>query len=211
MAISAAVSTQMQKNQVLGTSEEDKQTKEDPNTFQMAMRDLWVDHVVYTRLYIVSFANSLNDTSFIANRLLKNQEEIGNAIKPFYGDAAGDKLTSLLKQHIVAAVDVLKAAKAGNTTALKLANATWYQNADDIATFLSNANPKYFHKNDLMMMLDNHLKLTTDEAVARLSGNYPEDIASFDKVRMQANLMADMLSEGIMKQFPNKFVAQASI
>jgi hypothetical protein len=74
--------------------------------FQDAMRRLWEDHITYTRLYIISAAGNLPDKDATAQRLLQNQTDIGNAIKPFYGDAAGDQLTSLLKQHILGAVAI---------------------------------------------------------------------------------------------------------
>jgi hypothetical protein len=80
-----------------------------------AMRKLWSDHVVYTRLYIISAVNGTADAQPTAARLLKNQEDIGNAIVPYYGAAAGQKLTDLLKQHILIAVDLVSAAKAGDT------------------------------------------------------------------------------------------------
>lgn len=135
------------------------------------------------------------DTTAVAERLLKNQEDIGNAIKPFYGTEAANKLTSLLKGHILGAVELLKAAKAGSTTGAAAAEKKWYENADQIATFLSNANPNW----------PNHLALTKAEAVARLTGNYAADIATYDKVRQEANMMSDALVDGIVKQFPNKF------
>src|SRR5919198_1952272 len=114
-----------------------------PVQLKLALRDLWVDHIVYTRNYIISFAAGLPDTNIVAQRLLKNQEDLGNAIKPFYGNEAGDKLTSLLKGHILGAVEILKAAKAGNTTGAAAAEKNWYDNADEIATFLSAANPNW--------------------------------------------------------------------
>ena len=144
------------------------------------------------------------DTTAVAERLLKNQEDIGNAIKPFYGTEAANKLTSLLKGHILGAVELLKAAKAGSTTGAAAAEKKWYENADQIATFLSNANPNW-PKEALKNMLDNHLALTKAEAVARLTGNYAADIATYDKVRQEANMMSDALVDGIVKQFPNKF------
>lgn len=88
----------------------------DPIQLKLALRDLWVDHIVYTRNYIIGFAAGLPDTNIVAQRLLKNQEDIGNVIKPFYSNEAGNKLTSLLKGHILDAGEILKAAKAGNTT-----------------------------------------------------------------------------------------------
>jgi hypothetical protein len=101
-------------------------------------------------------------------------------------------------------VELLKAAKAGNTTGAAAAEKKWYENADQIATFLSSANPNW-SKEALKSMLDNHLALTKAEAVARLTGNYAADISTYDKVRQEANMMSDALVNGIVKQFPNKF------
>ena len=171
---------------------------------RIALRDLWVDHVVWTRQYIVAAAADAPDTGFAAQRLLKNQEDIGNAIKPFYGDEAGDKLTSLLKDHILIAVDLLNAAKAGDSAGLAAAEGKWYDNADDIATFLSDANPNW-PKDHLVKMLDQHLSLTKAEAVSRLTGNYTADIIAFDEIHRQSMTMADELADGIVKQFPEQF------
>lgn len=44
------------------------------------------------------------------------QTDIGNAIKPFYGDEAGNKLAALLHEHIVGAANVLAAAKGTRST-----------------------------------------------------------------------------------------------
>ena len=171
-----------------------------------AMRKLWTDHVVYTRLYIISAVNGSDDAQATAARLLKNQEEIGNAIEPYYGTAAAKKLTDLLKQHILIAVDLVSAAKAGETAKQNDADRRWHQNAADLATFLSGANPNW-PRQAVLDMLNNHLALTTKEAVYRLKKNYTEDIANFDAIFNQAMMMADTLSSGIVKQFPAKFKA----
>jgi hypothetical protein len=182
---------------------------DDATKLVLALRDLWVDHTGWTRNYIISFIAGLPDTNLVAERLLKNQEDIGNAIKPFYGTQAANELTSLLNAHITGAVELLKAAKAGNTTGAAAAEKKWYENADQIATFLSSANPNW-SKEALKSMLDNHLALTKAEAVARLTGNYAADIATYDKVRQEANMMSDALVDGIVKQFPDKF-SKASV
>jgi hypothetical protein len=169
-------------------------------SLKLAMRDLWVDHVVWTRLYIIGAVAGTPDIDFAAQRLLKNQEDIGNAIKPFYGEEAGNKLTSLLKDHILIAVDLLNAAKAGDDAGVQIAEKKWYQNADEIATFLSDANPSW-SKKDLVQMLDKHLALTKAEAVARLTGNYNEDVKTFDEIKKEAMMMADDLSYGIIMQW----------
>ena len=176
----------------------------------LTLRDLWVDHTGWTRNYIISYVAGLPDTTIVAERLLKNQEDIGNAIKPFYGTQAANKLTNLLKGHITGAVELLKAAKAGNTTGAVAAEKKWYENADQIATVLSSANP-YWSKESLKNMLYNHLALTKAEAVARLTGNYAADIATYDKVRKEANMMSDALVDGIVKQFPDKFTKTSII
>src|SRR5438105_3260041 len=84
------------------------------SNFRSDMRKLWEDHITYTRNFIVSFAGNLSDQDAVSARLMKNQEDIGDAIKSFYGDAAGKQLTGLLKTHILGSVDVLKAAKSGD-------------------------------------------------------------------------------------------------
>jgi len=174
------------------------------DSLHRAMRKLWSDHVLWTRQYIVSAA--LNDPSAqsAAGRLMKNQEDIGNAIVPFYGAAAGARLTDLLKQHILIAVDLVAAAKAGDTAKQNDADARWHRNAEDLATFLSGANPNW-PRGAVLGMLNQHLALTTQEAVARLQQHWDDDVRAFDQIFPQALSMADALSDGIVRQFPTRF------
>jgi hypothetical protein len=168
-----------------------------------AMRKLWSDHVFWTRLYIVAAAAGDPSAQQASVRLLKNQEDIGNAIVPYYGAAAGSKLTDLLKQHILIAVDLVTAAKAGDAAKQADADKRWHANAEDIAEFLAKANPNWT-KAGLQSMLNNHLALTTREAVDRLKSNWTDDVQAFDAIYDQAMMMADALSDGIAKQFPTK-------
>src|SRR5690349_14946830 len=172
---------------------------------QIAMRKLWEDHITWTRVFIISAAADLPDKDAATQRLLQNQVDIGNAIKPYYGDAAGDKLTALLKEHITTAAEVVAAAKASDKAKLDDANKRWFANADQIADFLSGANPKSWPAADMRKMMHEHLDLTTAEAVARLKGDWAGDIAAYDKVHEQILQMADMLSAGIVKQNGAKF------
>lgn len=169
-----------------------------------ALRKLWSDHVIWTRDYIVAAVADSPDAKAASVRLLKNQEDLGNAIAKYYGKEAGDKLTSLLKEHILISVDVVAAAKANDKAKLDEANNRWHKNADDIAVFLSSANPNW-PKDDLQNMLYEHLKLTTDEAVARIKKDWEGDIAAFDKVYDEILNMSDAFTVGIAKQFPDKF------
>jgi hypothetical protein len=172
---------------------------------RISLHDLWIEHIVWTRQYVVAAAADQPDASFAAERLLKNQEDIGNVIKPFYGEQAGNQLTSQLKDHITIAVDLLEAAKAGNSTALEETEEKWYFNADEIATFLSGANPNWT-KEDMLNMLNEHLSLTKTEAIARLTGDYATDVTTFDALYQHAVSMGDEFTVGIVKQFQEKFV-----
>jgi hypothetical protein len=174
------------------------------NDLRTNMRKLWEDHVTWTRNVICCITDGLPGADQAVKRLLKNQDDIGNAVKPLYGEAAGNRLTALLHDHIIIAADVVKAAKAGDNAALDAANKKWFANADEISTFLSKANPNW-KEDDMKKMMHDHLKLTTDEAVARIKKDYDADVAAYDKVHNEILEMADMLADGIAKQFPDKF------
>ena len=173
--------------------------------FRNSMRVLWEQHVAWTRLAIVSFNGSLPDLAATEARLLRNQVDIGNAVKPFYGRAAGNQLTGLLRRHILIAVDILADVKGGHQHALNGDLKRWYANANQLSAFLHKANPRNWPLPALRSMMHRHLKLTTDEAVAELSGRYPASVAAYDRVEREILGMAEMLSTGIIKQFPHRF------
>jgi len=168
------------------------------------MRKLWTDHVVWTRDYVVAAVGDQPDADAAANRLMKNQEDIGGAVAKFYGAAAGRQLTTLLKEHITIAVDLIKAAKAGDKANQQQADKRWQDNAVQIADFLSKANPNW-PRATLVDMMKTHLSTTTNEVVARLNKNWDDDVRAFDAVYDHILKMSDALSDGIVKQFPDKF------
>jgi hypothetical protein len=140
----------------------------------------------------------------VLTRLLKNQEDIGNAVKPVYGDKAGNKLTNLLKEHVVIAEKIVDAAKSGNEALVNQLNKEWYRNAEEIAAFLSGANP-YLKNEDLKNLLFMHLKLVMDDLSASLAKDWNARIVSIDEGVTHIILMADTISAGVVKQFPDKF------
>lgn len=174
-------------------------------TFHDQMRKLWEDHVTWTRLAIVEFAADDPGFAATADRLFANQVDIGNAIKPYFGATAGDTLTRLLHDHIAIAVEVMQAAKDGDTVAFTDANSRWYDNANQIADFLAAANPRYWP--DAMMRQDMkvHLDQTLAEAADELHGNYAGSVTDYEAVHAHILAMADMLSSGIMRRFPSSF------
>src|SRR5436853_3629681 len=169
-----------------------------------AMRELWEDHVTWTRNVIFNIIDDLPGTDQAVKRLLKNQDDIGNAIKPYYGEEAGNKLAALLHTHITQAADILKALKKDDKASVDRLSKQWTENADEISTFLAKANPNW-KLDEMKKMMRDHLSLTTAEAVARHTKDYAGDVAAYDKVHHEILEMSDMLSEGIVKQFPDKF------
>lgn len=171
------------------------------------MRKLWTDHVVWTRDYIVAAVGDQPDAPAAANRLMRNQED--KAVAKFYGEPAGQQLTKLLKDHISIAVDLVKAAKAGDKSGQQKADERWQANAVEIADFLSKANPNW-PKAPLADLMKMHLSTTSSEVVARLNKNWDEDVRAFDAVYDHILKMSDAITEGIVKQFPEKFGATTS-
>jgi hypothetical protein len=175
-------------------------------SLRTAMRRLWADHVIWTRQYIVAAVAGTPDAQAAATRLLRNQEDIGNAVAGFYGQEAGDALTALLKRHITIAVDLVEAAKSGNNVAFGIRDRQWTRNGKDIATFLSKANP-YWPRKDVLDLIELHLDLTKREAVARLQADWEADVAAFDEIFAEILTLADALSEGIVRQFSDPALA----
>jgi hypothetical protein len=173
--------------------------------FHDEMRKLWEDHVTWTRLAIVTFADGSDGFAATADRLLQNQQDIGDAIEPFYGTAAGDQLTALLHDHITIAVELLTAAQAGNSAAFDDARTRWYDNANQIADFLAAANPRSWPADVLRAAMKPHLDQTLAEASAELEGDYAQSVAIYEEIHHHILEMADVLSSGIMRQFPDRF------
>ena len=173
--------------------------------FEQQMRKLWEDHIVWTRLYIISAIAELPDLDLTTNRLLRNQDDIGGVIASFYGKEAGDGLAALLKDHILGAAELLAAAKSGDQVNVDSASTAWYANADAIGEFLGGANPDNWPAADISAQMRMHLDMTLQEAVARLSGDFAGDIAAYDMIHDHILVMADQLSAGIIAQFPERF------
>lgn len=169
------------------------------------MRALWESHGTWTERAIVDFVGGLPDTQVAVARLLRNQTEIGNAVKPFYGRKAGNQLTALLKGHINAAVALLQAAKSGDSKATAARQAAFFANANRIARFLHAANPRHWSLRAMKTMMRVHLNQVIGLAVAQLQGHYRAAVRLYGVYIGHILDMADMLSTGIMQQFPARF------
>jgi hypothetical protein len=172
-----------------------------------AMRNLWSEHMQWTYATVDAFFHNQEGLDEQLDRLLANQADIGAAIETFYGQAAGDQLTDLLTTHINQAVPVLTAAQAGDTPALETALADWYANAEDIADFVSAANPENWPQSATRPMLEGHIDTTVVYATDLLEGDYASAIEHFDEASHHMMMLADTLSAGIIAQFPEQFGA----
>jgi hypothetical protein len=169
------------------------------------MRRLWEDHIAWTRLAIVVFAAGAPGFDATAARLLANQDDIGAAFRPYYGRAAAARLTALLRDHITIAVELLQAAKAGDTAAFAAAQTRWYANSDAIAAFLAAANPRWWPRQEMRAAMRAHLDQTLAEASHELNGRYADSVAAYDEIHTHILAMADVLSSGVSRQFPHRF------
>ncbi|OQB22816.1 MAG: hypothetical protein BWY11_02021 [Firmicutes bacterium ADurb.Bin182] len=164
------------------------------------MRVLWEQHVMWTRSFIISAAESLNDLQLVTERLLRNPSDFAAVLRRYYGNTTASKFEEALRNHLLIAADLVNSAKAGNTAAVEAARRKWYDNADTIAAFLAGINP-YWPEQEWRRLLYGHLRTTEQEAVYRLNKQYARDIAIYDTVEAQALEMADLTSRGIIEQF----------
>lgn len=171
--------------------------------FKCTMRKLMEDHITWTRLYIISVAHDLGDNTFTLNRLLKNQEEIGNAFGQFYGENVKVLVTKLFTEHIVIAGKLIDAVKHNKESDLLIKQ--WEQNAKEIAKALSKLNPLNWKQKTVQDAMNKHLSDTLLEASHRLNNEYEQDIKDYDNIHNHILIMADLFSKGIIKQFPEKF------
>lgn len=168
------------------------------------MRLLWEQHVYWTRMVILSMAFGLPDAQVVTARLLRNPKDFEAALRPFYGEATAAKFSRLFTEHLTIAAELVSAAKAGDSAAAADAEKRWYANADQIAIFLGSINP-HWSAQEWRKMLYDHLAMTKTEAVDILTGKYAESIAVFEKIEKEALMMADEMTRGIVKQFPQYF------
>ena len=177
----------------------------DPQVFREDMRKLWEEHVNLTRFFIISTISNLPDQEETAQRMIHNQNEIGDAIKPFYGDAAGEQLAALLREHALISATMLQAARKADAPAFEEAVARWYANADELAKLLFELNPENWPLRKTRPIMKVYLDLTLEQALARWNGDFEKDIEAYDKVHNHALEIADMLSEGIINRFWERF------
>ncbi len=173
-------------------------------TLSNQMRLLWEQHIYWTRMAILSTIFGSPDEKAVVDRLLQNPKDFEAALSPYYGEDNAAKFAELFTAHLTIAAELVQAAKAGDSAAADDAEKRWYANADQIAAFLGEINPNWSAQNWQKMLYD-HLAMTKTEAVELLAQKYEDSIDTFDNIEQQALEMADMMTQGITKQFPRSF------
>ena len=173
------------------------------NDLRVGMRKLWVSNAIWMREYIVNTIEADLSLDAASKRLAKSQDDIGRAFAPFYGAETGSKVTTLLRQHTSLVKEMIEASMAKDSAKLKEADKRWRANADSITTLLSTVNPTNWPMATIQPVLAGGMNLSIAETNARLKRDYNADVETFDTILAKSLDLADMLSDGIIKQFPN--------
>jgi len=168
------------------------------------MNLVWEQHIMWTRMLLISIAENLKDLDATQTRLLKNPKDIAKIFGRYYGNSIEEKIEKLLTEHLVIGKNLIVALKNKNQTQANILNEKWYKNADEMSELFSRINP-FYPKEEVRKMFYRHLELTTDEVKNRLQGNYTKDINAYDMVQREILNMSQFFVNGIVKQFPNLF------
>lgn len=161
---------------------------------------LWEEHVMWTRSLIISKVDKLGDEDIVATRLLRNPSDMGNQLIPFFRQSSVHTFVKLFEEHLLIAAELVDTAIAGNRQLVEQLDKEWFRNADEIAQLMHEFFPSE-SKDMWQMMMHEHLTLTKEEAVLRIGKKYKENVAIYDSIQTQALVMADMIANGIVKEF----------
>ncbi len=168
------------------------------------MNLVWQQHIMWTRMLLISIAENLGDLKATQTRLLQNPKDIANIFRKYYGNNIANMIEALITQHLEIGEKLIVALKNNNQQLATDLNNQWYRNADEIAKAFSNINP-FYPEEQVRQMFYEHLKLTSDEVAARLKKDYTADINAFDMVQAEILKMSNFFVNGIVMQFPSLF------
>ncbi len=161
------------------------------------MRLAWLNHVYWTRMYLMSAVADNAEQQAVEERLLETADEITDVFARYLPIATTRQLRNLLTEHIEIAGQIIQALKAKNMSDYDALVQEWYRNANQMATLFANYNP-YFGSRETRNMLLNHLDLTREEIEQQVNGEYEQSIDVFRDVEQQALAMADYFARGLL-------------
>ncbi len=172
---------------------------------RLAMRSLWGDHIFWVRNVVLTTKLGDTDAAKAAeNQVVQNAKEIANAVVPFYGKAGGEKLFTLLAGHYAAIKDYMTADFAGNKPGMDSANSKMVKNAEDIASFLSSANPNW-PRATILSALNAHAAFHMAQIQQINAKDFSAEAKTWESMKAQVYQIADVLAEGLVKQFAQRF------
>ena len=172
---------------------------------QDAERDLWVGHIFWVREVARALANKDSKAADLAEQqVVANAKQLGGAIEPFYGKAASDQLFKLLAGHYTAIKAHATATVAGDAAAAKTALGQLTSNANEIAAFLSKANPNW-PEATLKSLLAAHGGHHVQQNQQFAAHDLAAEARTWEAMKTHVYTIADALAGGIAKQFPDKF------
>lgn len=161
------------------------------------MRLAWLNHVYWTRMYLMSAVADNADQQAVEERLLETADEITDVFARYLPIATTRQLRNLLTEHIEIAGQIIQALKAKNMSDYDALVKEWYRNANQMAALFANYNP-YFESRETRNMLLNHLDLTREEIEHQVNGEYEQSIDVFRDVEQQALALADYFARGLL-------------
>lgn len=159
-------------------------------------KHLWGEHVCYTRNAIISILNETKDVEAVSNRLMKNQEAIGELLYPYHDRNDVDAYTAVLKEHVMLAVKLIGALKANE--GVEDATKAWYDNGEAMLTWMENENPYYWSRIVTKPLWNDHLKYTMTEVTSRIKEEWKDDIEAFDYNHHCMHKWAELYATGIV-------------
>jgi len=172
---------------------------------QAAERDLWVGHIFWVREVVRDLAEKNQAAADLAEKqVVANAKAIAGSIEPFYGKAATDQLFKLLAGHYTAVKTHATATIAGDEAGAKKAIADLTSNANEIAKFLSGANPN-LPEATLKSLLAAHGGHHVQQNQQFASHDVAGEARTWEAMKSHIYTLADALVGGIAKQFPDKF------
>lgn len=174
-------------------------------TTRLSIRDLWVEHIFWTRNYaIANQAANHQQAQVAAAQVVDNATRIANSLAPLYGQPAADQLLKLLAGHWGAVKHYSDATVAKDKKGQQAAVTELTSNAKAIAAFLAKANPN-LPESTLVTMLAAHGGHHVAQIDQLAAHDYAGEAKTWHMMRAHILALADTLTAALVKQFPDKF------
>ncbi|HEU4501561.1 MAG TPA: hypothetical protein VFR82_07910 [Nitrospira sp.] len=170
-----------------------------------AMRDLWTGHIFWIRNVVSDNAvHNAAARDAAEQEVVANARSIANSITPFYGEKASEKLFSLLAGHYGAVKEYSEATVSGNRLHQDAALTHLASNTDDIAVFLSGANP-HLPKDTVRGLIAAHGAHHVLQITQFKERDYVHEGETWKVMKQHVYVIADALTMALATQFPSKF------